>query len=133
MSGAPRGTRKRLTVVLAVLLPLPTWYLACRILSPLNAVKIHELDRGAAGSGEGGFTILRVGCYNIAHGRGGREDASKWTDESAGEREERLQAIARQIRERNLDVVVLNECDFDCNWSRRVNQARAIAGAAGYP
>jgi len=132
VSRSPRRVRRGLAVVAALLFAVPAWYLAVRILSPWNAVKVIELE-GDPAVASSSPESLRVGCYNIAHGRGGEEDVSNWSEESKGVREERLRKIAEQIRRHNLDVVVLNECDFDCNWSHRVDQARVIAEAAGYP
>ncbi len=132
MSGLSRVVRRRLAVVAALLLAIPAWYLAVRILSPWNAVTVLELEVNAADATPG-FKTLRVGCYNIAHGRGGLEDVSNWNGEPGDVRLDRLLAIAGQIRRFNLDVVILNECDFDCNWSRRLDQARVIAEAAGFP
>jgi endonuclease/exonuclease/phosphatase family metal-dependent hydrolase len=128
-----RGVRKRTAVIAICLLALPSWYLFVRLLSPINAVRVIELNPSEKSPVRADVEALRVGCYNIAHGRGGREDAENWTGETRAERRGRLRAIAEHIRRLDLDVVVLNECDFDCNWSQRTDQAREIADAAGYP
>ncbi len=75
---------------------------------------------------------LRVGCYNIAHGRGGEPGGSNWEGGTKDERMVRLAEIAELIREKDLDVVVLNEVDFDCTWSHGVNQAKYLAEECGY-
>lgn len=72
---------------------------------------------------------LRVGAYNIAHGRGSVADSSNFSD--ASERKERLEAIGALLREQRLDVVVLNEVDFDSLWSAGENQAALLAKHAG--
>lgn len=74
---------------------------------------------------------MRIVTWNIAHGRGLHE--SNFTGESRDERLARLAAIGRTLRELNADIVILNEADFDCSWSRRINQAKVIAAEAGYP
>ncbi len=76
-------------------------------------------------------TSIRVGAYNIAHGRGATDDNFAGGD--AHVRAARLDAIAAFIAGLDLDVVVLNEVDFDSIWSGNVDQAKAIADAAGYP
>jgi endonuclease/exonuclease/phosphatase family metal-dependent hydrolase len=43
-----------------------------------------------------------------------------------------LNEVAKQIRDSRADVVVLNEVDFDANWSFGVNQATWLAEKAGY-
>ncbi|MBT4866697.1 MAG: hypothetical protein HON53_16460 [Planctomycetaceae bacterium] len=74
---------------------------------------------------------LRIGAYNIAHGRGNGSD--NWDGGNQGEREDRLREIAAFLRDSELDVVVLNEVDFDSSWSHRVNQAEFLAREAGFP
>ncbi len=48
-------------------------------------------------------------------------------------RNARLVEIARFLKQARLDVVILNEVDFDSSWSFRVNQAEVIARLAGFP
>jgi endonuclease/exonuclease/phosphatase family metal-dependent hydrolase len=74
---------------------------------------------------------LRIATYNIAHGRGLAE--SNWDGGSPADHEARLQAIAAELRAWPVDVVVLEEVDFDASWSHRVNQAEVLARAAGFP
>ena len=76
---------------------------------------------------------LRVGAYNIAHGRGGKLGESNWTSEVRKEEEAHLHKIAAQITEADLDIVVLNEVDFNASWSGGRNQARLIAEKSGFP
>jgi endonuclease/exonuclease/phosphatase family metal-dependent hydrolase len=76
---------------------------------------------------------LRIGVYNIAHGRG--DGAGLWEKihgVGLAGREKRLVAITKLLREANLDVLVLNEVDFAVVNSGHVNQAERIAREAGF-
>ena len=77
--------------------------------------------------------MLRVGAFNIAHGRGGELGASNWASNSMQSLRAHMTEIAAQIRDADLDVLVLNEVDFDATWSRRIDQASLIAEKAGFP
>lgn len=72
---------------------------------------------------------LRIATLNIAHGRGARLGSSNWTDENSQQRHERLTQIGQLLARHNLDIVILNEVDFDSIWSHHVDQAEAIAQA----
>jgi endonuclease/exonuclease/phosphatase family metal-dependent hydrolase len=76
---------------------------------------------------------LKVGAYNIAHGRGGNSGESNWNREIRKEEETYLSKIAAQIAEADLDIVILNEVDFNASWSGNRNQARFIAEKVGLP
>ena len=107
------------------------WFLLNRALSPWRAVRMKKVElSGSPHAVSGG--CLRIGTYNIAHGRGpgpyknsrellAKEDVLK-----------RLTQIAQLLREERLDIVVLNEVDFDSLWSGHLNQAEFIAGEAGF-
>lgn len=114
-------------LVLAVAIPY-TW---ARVRADANAVRIIPADSSAVVPDAP--ASLRVGCYNIAHVRGGALGASNWDAGTADERRERLQAIGELVRSLDLDILVLNEVDFDAAWSLGVDQAAAIATAAEYP
>lgn len=150
----------RRVVVLALVITLG-WYGFGRIVAPLRAVRIvgpgqsvqpdaaAEVARSPdAGDTTAGAAVppaapparppraaaqntLRLVTWNIAHGRGLHE--SNFTGEVRDTRLARLAAIARTLKELNADIVILNEADFDCSWSHRVNQAKVIASEAGYP
>ena len=85
---------------------------------------------GVVGSRRDDSSNLRIGTMNIAHGRGLSE--SNWTDDDDAARRDRLLDIARNVEELELDVVVLNEVDFDALWSNGGNQAEIIAQTVGY-
>lgn len=101
-------------------------------MAPRNAIKVTKLSRTEEPSVRESGRTLRVGCFNIAHGRGGLRNGDNRNAESREARLARLEEIAELIRAENLDIVALNECDFDCSWSQGVNQARVIAGKAGF-
>lgn len=75
---------------------------------------------------------LRIATLNIAHGRGAQLGSSNWTDENSQQRRERLTQIGQLLARHNLDIVILNEVDFDSIWSHHVDQAEAIAQAGRF-
>lgn len=76
---------------------------------------------------------LKIGAYNIAHARGGKLGESNWNSETRVRLEAHLLEIADQIRAQDLHVIILNEVDFDANWSGNQDQATFIARHAGFP
>ncbi len=113
-------------VLLIVLVP----YLVSRVMSPWACVQIHANTGVSAGEQRAAPGELRIGCYNIAHGRG--TATSNWAG-TTEQRVARLREIGQLLRNANLDVVVLNEVDFQASWSGGVNQAEIIAIEAGFP
>lgn len=115
-------------VFAAMLLP----WLFSRLLSGSRMVRMRSLP--STGVEEGDRIApprqLRVVGYNIAHGRGLAE--SNWQGGRREERKQRLDSIAKLLRELDADVVVLNEVDFDSSWSFSTNQAEYLAKAVGY-
>ncbi len=80
-------------------------HILVRIFSGSNAVQVFkrsEVTKNFSGT-------IRVAAYNIAHGRGGKYGSENWTSESEADRELRLIAIAKFLKENDVDVVVLNE------------------------
>ena len=106
------------------------WYVVNRIVSGANAVKVIGTEgaqtQRAAFSGR-----LRIAAYNIAHGRG--TASSNWQLGQLDVHRERLRAIGRLLSDEKLDLVVLNEVDFDSVWSGHVNQAEVIGEEGGFP
>jgi len=124
-------SKKRIMLLVAITLAAVVLapYLTSRVLSPSRRVT----DRSNVSVDEENPddpTRLRVCCYNIAHGRGLAK--SNWEGGGEEERVQRLKDIAKQIREIDADIVVLNEVDFDTSWSHGVNQAEYLAREAGY-
>jgi len=105
-------------------------YLWSRMFSADKAVTVRKIDAGVVS--RGGEELV-VGCYNIAHGRGGEFGAGNRRADGKDGLLKHLQAIGKLLWEQNLDVVVLNEVDFSSSWSWRVNQAEEIAKVAGLP
>jgi endonuclease/exonuclease/phosphatase family metal-dependent hydrolase len=138
---AGRGRRRLLRragfVLMALVWAAVGCYLLSRIASPFSAVRVFEQPELAAAAAPTPATAhpaavrrLRIGAYNIAHGRGTAE--SNLDGGTPAERAARLQSIGRLLDRADLDVVVLNEVDFSSFWSGHVDQARAIATAAGF-
>ena len=107
------------------------WFATTRLLSPFTAVSVVEL--GPAESGPAALDEIRVGCYNVAHGRGGRFGASNWESISRRQTKQHLRRIGQLLREQDLDVIVLNEVDFSAIWSGQFDQAEVVAEEIGMP
>ena len=119
-----RYLRRAVGGLIAVVAVTAAWYLLSRALSPGRAVRLCEGESGSRSEFSG---RLRIGAYNIAHGRG--TGKSNWAPDSP----QRLAAIGRLLAGEELDLVVLNEVDFDSVWSGRVDMAGVIAREAGFP
>jgi endonuclease/exonuclease/phosphatase family metal-dependent hydrolase len=74
---------------------------------------------------------LRIGAYNIAHGRGTVE--SVWRVDRKSVLIDRLDNIALLLEAEKLDLVVLNEIDVDSCRTYSINQVRHIAEKALFP
>ena len=128
-------------VALLLLLLVIVRYGIARLGSSGNAIRVvQHSDRQAPRTGPAAAAekpaedsivrTLRVAAWNIAHGRG--TGADNHAGGTAQQRTERLQAMAEFLRSASLDVVVLNEVDFDAAWSHGVNQAEALAVLGGF-
>lgn len=93
-----------------------------------NTVKIRQIDQSGILPKDRFEGILRIATFNIAHGRGTAR--SNWNNKV--ERTERLDKIASFLKAKSIDIVVLNEVDFDSIWSGHSNQAEIIARKAGF-
>ena len=110
------------------------WYIASRLANPVTLVSTPTDEAALSGQRlKLSSTNLKVGFYNVAHGRGSRYGAPNWGGGSAEEKAGRMKDVAQFLETKNLDVVVLNEVDFESFWSGHVNHARLIASEAGYP
>jgi len=147
----PPGGRWRLAVRIMAWLAVALLgcYAVGRALAPFEAVQLRgpESAASAAAASEApaaqakpaepdaraaaGRRTLRIAAYNIAHGRG--TAASNFQGGTPRDRENRLVRIAQMLAGLDLDVVVLNEVDFQSLWSGNVDQARAVAERAGFP
>jgi endonuclease/exonuclease/phosphatase family metal-dependent hydrolase len=128
-------TRRRKSILIGVLISIGIvvgWYGVTRLISPWMVVKSIILSQAHKESSPNPFQTLRVGCYNIAHGRGGRFGATYWEGGDLAAKIVRMRQIAQILKTAQLDIVVLNEVDFSSAWSGQVDQARIIAQEAGY-
>jgi len=123
---------KRLRTLAKILLllvgALLVWFCIVRLTSDERALRV----RGEGDFSEDWTGTIRIGAYNIAHGRGDDPGGSNWEGGNKKERAERLNAIAELIKKHQLDVLILNEVDFDCTWSHGVNQAAELAKKCGF-
>lgn len=100
------------------------WWGSVRLTSTMRAVEIEGPLSVVSKHTEKG---INIGCYNIAHGRGHELRKSNWDGGNLSERKERLEQLAGLMKQESLDVIVLNEVDFNCSWSHGVDQAEALA------
>ena len=129
-----RRIKRILVGMLCLAVFMAVWFTVVRVISPWTVVQTFILqsevkDLPASES----FPQLRVGCYNIAHGRGGRLRTANWNGGSNNKKKTRIKEIAQLLRDQQLDIVVLNEVDFSSFWNGHINQAEFIAKEAGYP
>ncbi len=103
-------------------------FVANRIVAKGNALTIKQLDQLGVPPTARFTGTLKLATFNIAHGRG--TAWSNWSDDT--ERSSRLTEVALFLRKKDVDIVVLNEVDFDSIWSDNANQADAIAREAGF-
>lgn len=117
---------------LLILAALPVWwFLLNRALNPLRALRVKHMELSE--TPQAVFTgCLRIGTFNIAHGRGSGSPGNNWGLLAKADVLNRLRQIADLLKEESLDVVVLNEVDFDSLWSGHLNQAECIAREAGF-
>ena len=122
-------------MLLSIVTILAGWYITVRIISPWKVVKIIkiETEKTEVLAPKEAFNTLRVGCFNIAHGRAGKLGSTNWEGGSRAAKLKRVKQIWKLFKEAQLDIVVLNEADFSSYWSGHVDQAQAIAQEAGYP
>lgn len=111
------------------------WYAGMRVMSPHFKVQIIELSMSgpAEENTENPKTGLDIGCWNIAHGRGDEQDISNFRGGDIGMKIRRLLDIGTVFKEAELDIVVLNEVDFQSIWSKHVNQTDFIARTGQFP
>lgn len=125
--------RRRKIILLTLVLPLllvTAWYGFSRLHHTLQPIQITTTKAEKATVAK---NRIRVAAYNIAHGRGGKLGASNWENEESADLLSRLDLIAEQIKSIDADVVVLNEADFNANWSFGIDQAHYLAEKCGFP
>jgi len=116
----------KFTIILVffILLVCFLWHVETRLTWKKDAIvsTINQPVVGRAFQGK-----LRIGAFNIAHGRGSVPSGSNWTGGNSEERSNRLDAIADLILTEDLDIVILNEVDFSSVWSGHIDQAQYIS------
>lgn len=126
-----RGEKNLIRRGLAVLLGFSfVWFGVVRLTSSLRKVEIEGSLFDVSLSPKNG---IKIGCYNIAHGRGHELCKSNWDGGDKAERRQRLEKLAELMKSENLDVIILNEVDFNCSWSHGVDQATALADLLEMP
>lgn len=118
----------------AVIMVTLLWWGLGRLSAAERRIVRASTASAAAAEPPSGDTI-RILAWNIAHGRGDVEQGllQNWSGGSRSDRLQRLERIADVLRTVDADVVVLNEVDFDADWSHGLNQAAFLARSAGYP
>jgi endonuclease/exonuclease/phosphatase family metal-dependent hydrolase len=107
-------------------------YTFFRGMSQQNATRIYEIPEHTTMPESSTPGELTIGSFNIAHSRGAVKGTTNWQNRPTSERIAHLKAIAQQLHDARLDVVVLNEIDFSASWSNNINQAEYLAMHAGY-
>lgn len=74
---------------------------------------------------------LRVMTWNIAYGHGMGSDGIGYHPRTKEEYEERMQSMARLIRDSRADIVLIQEIDFDSSRSHRMNQLQLLSAMSG--
>lgn len=105
-------------------------YVYSRAVSPWQALEVQVLAGANDVAESSDPKALRIGCYNIAHGRGLAE--SNHAGGTPEARRKRLDDIASLLVEIDADVIVLNEVDFNASWSHSIDQAVYLANKANY-
>jgi endonuclease/exonuclease/phosphatase family metal-dependent hydrolase len=127
----PGGIKRFFRFLAYFLLIAFLWYAGVRCLSPLNQVIDFELAEIDIESTP--LKTLRLGTYNIAHGRGGVLGASKWDGGNKKDKVQRMKDMGDLLKQENLDILILNEVDFSAIWSGQFDQARVMAETMELP
>lgn len=123
-----RRTLKMLLFLAAVLLASSLWTWMGR---EGRAVDIQRPENAPPPPSRAPDT-LRVLTYNIAHGRGPELGADNTAGGDRGEKLARLHDIGNDLRGLGLDLIFLQEVDFNTWWSHGIDQAAVIAETAGF-
>ena len=116
-------------ILLVLLLITLGFYVNGRVVALTDGISLEQMDAHAARVEVGS---LGIAAYNIAHGRGSEIGVSNWSG-TVEEKTRRLAAIGKFLSDSAVDIVVLNEVDFDASWSGRVDQALLVAEAGNFP
>jgi endonuclease/exonuclease/phosphatase family metal-dependent hydrolase len=124
--------RRLLKVALLAVLVMLTTFVWILIGRGDRAIEQHSAEDAPVAPARAPDT-LRMMTYNIAHGRGPVFGALNTDGGTREEKIERLKAIGESIKGLGLDIVFLQEVDFNTWWSYGIDQATIIAEAAGFP
>ena len=129
MSGWKRPRRILLLVAAVLVVVELGWFGFLRMTADRRAVAVRSLDYPASALPADG--TVRIATYNTCKGKGTEANARPMDreDEMIG----RLDAMAELLKSEKADIVVLNELDFDCIPTGRINQAEYIARKAEFP
>lgn len=130
---------------LTLLLVTLVWWAAGRITAESRRPSVHEVPETEwaamqephawdevdvfALPGDTARQHLKILVWNIAHGRGDVPEGglSNWKGGTDDDRIVRLIHIADVLREVDADLVILNEVDFETQWSGHLNQGEILA------
>jgi len=121
---------KKFLIAILIILSVPVGFYAFgRIEASATEIPVEQVQVHSSRPEVGSF---KVAAYNIAHGRGAEKGTSNWGG-SDEEKTSRARSIGRYLAESGVDIVVLNEVDFDASWSGRQDQAALVAEAGDFP
>lgn len=131
-----RGSVRRVIALVAVTIITGSllWWALGRVTADARRLVVHRAEM-VERTPPTRDDEIRILAWNIAHGRGDVESGwfQNWRGGTPEERVARLARIASFLRSAAVDVVVLNEVDFQASWSEGLDQAEILARAAGYP
>lgn len=127
-----RGLLRLLGLTAAVAVVLLSLFLFIRFTEKTRAISIESPENPAPPPLRAPES-LRFATYNIAHGRGGALGARNTDGGTREEKIARLESIGERLGQLGLDIIALQEVDFNTWWSHGVDQAEVIARAAGFP
>ena len=78
-------------------------------------------------------SVIKMLSFNIGFLYGRGSEGPGYEHRNADYYEKALQKIAREIKEWDVDIVCLQEIDFESSRSHDINQAEFIAKKAGFP
>jgi len=127
-----RSLLRLLALSAAVAVVMLSLFLFLRFTEKTRAISI-ESPENPAPPPQRAPESLRFATYNIAHGRGPALGAANTDGGTRAEKIERLQSFGERLGQLGLDIIALQEVDFNTWWSHGTDQAAVIARAAGFP
>jgi len=126
-------TRPLVLGLLVVTAGVLTWWAVGRATADSRRLTIH--GEAPADTVWAPGAPIRILTWNVAHARGPVREGwfKNWKGGGREGTVERLAAMGRILRDADAHLVVLNEVDFDAQWSGGLDQAAVLARSAGYP